>query len=140
MIYLKHDTINKVALTLNESLFISATPSFLFEFISEWNKEVFTYSFTDISDASYIFNLFDIELSASASYTQSSIDGSINIKSGQYVYNIYDTFDDSFVLNGYIQSGYFDLISINNLLETGMLVVEKKEVGSISANPQNIYF
>lgn len=120
MIYLKHDTINKVALTLNESLFISATPSFLFEFISEWNKEVFTYSFTDISNASYIFNLFDIELSASASYTQSSIDGSINIKSGQYVYNIYDTIDD--------------------LLETGMLIVEKEDVGSITNNPQNIYY
>lgn len=140
MIYLKHDTVNKVALTLNESLMASPNPTFLFEFIREWNKEVFTYSFTDISDASYIFNLFDIQLSSSAGSTQSVIDGSINLPSGQYVYNIYDTFDDSFVLDGYIQSGYFNLISVNNLLETGMLVVEKKDVGTINQNPQNIYY
>lgn len=119
MIYLKHDTVNKVALTLNESLFVSGTPSFIFEFIREWDKQVFTYSYTDISNASYIFNLFDITLSGSASSTQSVIDGVVNMVPGQYVYNVYD---------------------ISNLLETGMLIVEKKDVGTINQNPQNIYY
>lgn len=119
MIYLKHDTINKVALTLNENLLISATPSFIFEFVSEWNMDVYTYSFSDLSSASYLFNLFDITLSSSASSTQSVIDGSINMIPGQYVYNVYDD---------------------NNLLESGMLVVEKKDIGNITNNPQNIYY
>jgi hypothetical protein len=140
MIYLKHDTVNKVALTLNESLMVSETPTFLFEFIREWDKQVFTYSFSDVSNASYVFNLFEIELSSTASSTQSSIDGVINMRPGQYVYNIYDTITESLVLDGYIQNGYFSEIEINNLLETGMLIVEKKDVGSINQNPQNIYY
>lgn len=119
MIYLKHDTVNKVALTLNESLLVSGTPSFLFEFIREWDKQVFTYSYTDVSNASYIFNLFDIELNDSANATQSVIDGAVKMVPGQYVYNVYDT---------------------SILLETGMLIVEKKEVGSVNQNPQNIYY
>jgi len=140
MIYLKHDTVNKVALTLSESLMASETPTFLFEFIREWDKQVFTYSYSDVSNASYIFNLFEIELSSTASSTQSSIDSEIDMRPGQYVYNIYDTITESLVLDGYIQNGYFSEIEINNLLETGMLIVEKKDVGSINQNPQNIYY
>jgi hypothetical protein len=140
MIYLKHDMVNKVPLTLNESLLASVTPNFLFEFIREWDKQVFTYSFSDVSDASYYFNLFEIELGATASLTQSGIDGVIKMAPGQYVYNIYDVITDVVILDGYIQSGYFNLIETNNLLETGMLVVEKKEVGNVIQNPQNIYY
>jgi hypothetical protein len=132
--------VNKVPLTLNESVLISASPSFLFEFIREWDKEVFTYSFSDVSNASSIFNLFEIVLSGSASATQSGIDSVISMVPGQYVYNVYDTYIDSVVLDGYIQSGYFDSIVINNLLETGMLVVEKKDVVYINDNPENIYY
>jgi len=140
MIYLKHDTVNKVALTLNESLMASETPTFLFEFIREWDKQVFTYSYSDVSSASYIFNLFEIELSSTASSTQSGIDSAVSMVPGQYVYNVYDTITDSVVLDGYIQNGYFDSIVINNLLETGMLIVEKKDVGTINQNPQNVYY
>jgi hypothetical protein len=140
MIYLKHDMVNKVPLTLNESLFVSATPSFLFEFIREWDKQVFTYSYSDVSNASYIYNLFEITLSSTASSTQSGIDGAVKMVPGQYVYNVYDVITDSYVLDGYIQNGYFDSIEINNLLETGMLIVEKKEIGTINQNPQNIYY
>lgn len=140
MIYLKHDTVNKVPLTLSESLMATPTPNFLFEFISEWDRQVYTYSYSDISDASYIFNLFEITLSGTASSTQSSINGSINMKPGQYVYNVYDVLTDTLILDGYIQDGYFELIVTNNLLETGMLVVEKKDVGTIADNPQNIYY
>lgn len=119
MIYLKHDTVNKVALTLNETINVGLTTSYTFELIREWNKDVFTYSYTDVSDATYIFNLFEITLSASASYTQSMVDGAVKMEPGQYVYNIW--------------SGV-------NMLETGLLIVEKKDVVSINNNPQNIYY
>jgi hypothetical protein len=139
MIYLKNDILNKVALTLNESNLISGTPTFLFEFIREWDKQVFTFSYSDNSTTE-IYNLFFITLSGSASATQSGIDEPVNMVPGQYIYNIYDTLTESMILDGYIQNGYFEEIVINNLLETGMLIVEKKDIGTINQNPQNIYY
>jgi hypothetical protein len=139
MIYLKHNKVNLVPLTLNENLLISPNPVFVFEFIREWDNEVFRYVYNDVSNASNIFNLFEIELSDSATDIQSVVNGPVNMRPGQYLYKIWDNYQDSYVLNGYVLNGYFEGISVENLLEKGMLIVEKKEIGSINQNPQNIY-
>jgi hypothetical protein len=132
MIYLKNDFMNKVPLTLSESFNISQSPSFLFKFTREWNKDVHFYKFTDVSNAPSIFNLFNITLSSTASATQSLVNDPINIPSGQYYYEIFD--NQIYVNDGYVLPNY--TTSSLQLLEVGMLIVEHKVV---DITPQNIY-
>lgn len=120
MIYLERDKVNKIALTLNESN-MSGTSSFIFEFVREWDLQVFSYSYSNISIQTLRYDLFNIELSASASNIQSSINGVVDMEGGQYTYRIYDGLD---------------------IIETGKAVVEIiiGEQSSVnSTDPENLY-
>jgi hypothetical protein len=116
MIYLKNDTVNKVALTLNDNYKLGTASEFNFEFKSEWNSLIFTASYSDTSNAPSIFNLLDITLSSTASSTQSNIDDAINLRPGQYLYSVYNGIE---------------------LLEKGMMVIEA--IGYTGSLTQNIY-
>lgn len=116
MIYLIQDSINAVALTLNEKSEIYAsggTPYFLFQITNDTTNEV-KYLIPNYVSANTRINLFTIE----ENITEDLSNGVISLQNGYYKYSIYEqtTSGNTNVNN-----------TTGEIIETGKLFVEFDE-------------
>jgi hypothetical protein len=119
MIYLSNDSINEVALILGDysdlyvelgyvdSGYVLGEGVFVIEFFSEYVKNTTVCHYFDRSPVPSVYNLFNIEIGATYSPTQSEVDGPVNLLPGQYTYK---------VLNN------------ERILDIGMMIVERKNI------------
>ena len=116
MIYIEKNSLNQICLTLNESNNDNSN-YYIFEFISQYSTlpeiadGIYFYS-PDISTYKDRYNLFILTDNDTTGSTTGGINIPLNLKSGQYLYNIYTS--DTITLNP---------ILFNNLIETGRMIV-----------------
>lgn len=105
MIYLFNSIVNEVPVIINSTYSV-----YSLKVRNEFNRSEYIYEYTNKSTNSY-WSLFEIEISASASVTQSVVDGVVKMASGQWSYEVWSDI----------------------LLEKGMLIVERSDI------KQNVY-
>lgn len=110
MIVIDKNSINRVILTLTENTTISS-PFFLFEFISQDNREVKVFTASDISMNTCRYNEFNIE----ENDTEDLLNGIVNLSvNGYYKYTVYQ--QDS--------STNLDVTLTDKILEKGKVYIK----------------
>ena len=123
MIFIERNTTNKIVLTLDESATIS-NPYYLFHIRNEFNlNDTVLYYYTpDLSSNKNRYNLFNI-IESSAGSTTGGFDIPISLKSGQYVYTVYESTAATISISA----------TTGHIVEVGRMVVE------IDNNNNSIY-
>ena len=113
-IYLKKDSVNKVAITLSESSRITS-PNYLFIFKNDYNPNANEIAWTgdDESISKSRYNLFTIEEASSGS-TTGGTSVVVNMVAGQYTYKVYES-----------STPTLDIAETTGvILQTGIMVVD----------------
>jgi len=113
MIYINKNTTNKLCLSLKESN-LSNAPYYIFEFIKDSlpeDENIYFYT-PNISNYTSRYDLFELIDNDITGSLIGGINIPLNLKSGQYKYNIY--------LSNTIS---IDPINFGDLIETGKMVV-----------------
>jgi len=117
MIYITKNTTNDICLTLKETN-INASPYYIFEFIKQYTTlplpedSIYFYS-TDSSLYTNRYNRFTLIDNDTTGSTTGGINVPLNLKSGQYKYNIYTSDTISLDPNDFL-----------NLMESGRMIVD----------------
>jgi hypothetical protein len=125
MIYIKQNQTNNFILRLNDMRTLDE-PYYLFKFNNVFTKSEISYLTEDNSDYVCAYNLFTIVHSSTGSSTQ-SFDGPLNMTSGQWDYNVWESATASFNISD----------TTGKILDTGILVVEMNR--DVNNTIKNVY-